>query len=117
MESTEIQALAEELVNDMMAAEALQKVEAQRQEISQFVCPHCRYGRPRETSVNGVKNCRECRAFFGEEFEFQFPAWAQGKKAFFRRALCLVFNIQAKPGTATKEKSNGKVLSRRHRRH
>lgn len=93
MTENDIEKLAEELVSDMMVAQSLPApAVAHNPEIT---CPHCHYGRLRRCSVEGVTRCPNCRAYSGDKFDFNFPTWAQGKKKFFRRTICLVFNIQA----------------------
>lgn len=89
--------LSEELINHALAVEVAKRIAAEQEKQRKYGnCPHCKYGSPRDSKTTGIKYCNSCRAYFGENYSFEFPLWAQDRKAHFRRFICLIFNIQFK---------------------
>ena len=94
----EIQKIAEEMAGDMIAAGMAKRAAREKAKRDAFgSCKQCGFHLV-FAGNKGMKRCSKCRAYQHEngKFDFVFPEWAQGKKQFFRRAFCLVFNIQGK---------------------
>ncbi len=79
------QQIARELTKNSIKARNMQK------------CPHCgSYGTRKHREIEEVFVCSKCSTFFGNDFQYVFPVWAQGKKRHFRKWLCLFLNIRGK---------------------
>lgn len=100
MNEKEVEDLAEELAADLCKIEQLKKVEEDKkwEKFNQSNrCPCCSKGYLRKTSIKDIRSCGSCFTHIGKDYQFYYPLWAQPKKAFFRRALCHIFNIQGVP--------------------
>jgi len=98
MNEQEITQLAESMVNEQLAKRITSELVEERMRLRGFgYCPCCDHHRSARTKVEGVRRCSNCKAFFGKDgYTFNFPVWARAKNAYFRRAICLTFNIQHK---------------------
>jgi len=110
----EIEQVAQEMANHLVAAKRAEQIAREKLEAETPACPHCGEHRSKIlTHREGFRECKKCGSLWGEcGYQFIFPAWAQGKGREFRKAFCLMFNIQKEEnGTTDNTSQRGRNLT------
>lgn len=95
MTESQFDKLSEDMIDAAYAQDLLRKVaEEEKAKLKLLQCPCCGSSKTRGyKGIEGAFKCPQCSCFFGVGFKVTFPKWAQGKKAHFRRFICMTFGI------------------------
>ena len=95
MTEAQLDKLSEEIADAAYAQDLLRKAaEEKKAKLKAFQCPSCDSFKTRGyKGIEEAFKCSECSCFFGVGFKVTFPKWAQGKKAHFRRFICMTFGL------------------------